>query len=197
MNQTTASMDQDRPLSPKGLTGFPVLGGIARNRGVHYIVSWLQRLSGLSLAAYLALHLYTLSGLSSPESFKAAMLVYRQPVFVFLAWTLAFPLAFHAFNGMRLLLFELFGIRDESAPLEVGLGPWHGLCGFADGAHDPRRPDGFRALFLGRGPGPALAAVWAVAVKVVPLSLGWGWKLQRLTAAGLLVLLPAHFLFTH
>ena len=52
-------------------------------------------------------------------------------------------------------------------------------------------------LFWALALGPAVAAVWAVAVRVKPLALGWGWKLQRLTAAGLLVLIPAHFLFTH
>ena len=94
MTQTAAGVDQNRSLTPKGLTGFPVIGRVARNRGAHYIISWLQRISGLGLAAYLALHLYTLTSLGSPESFKAAMALYGHPSFRFSGLGLVRPVGF-------------------------------------------------------------------------------------------------------
>jgi succinate dehydrogenase / fumarate reductase membrane anchor subunit len=43
----------------------------------------------------------------------------------------------------------------------------------------------------------ALTAAYGLYVRIGPTAHAWGWKLQRLTGAFLLVIIPAHFLFMH
>jgi len=68
----------------------------------------LHRLSGLALAVYLLMHLYSVSKLAAgPEKFDALMKVYASPLFKIgevLIWA---AFVYHALNGLRVVWMDL------------------------------------------------------------------------------------------
>jgi len=73
--------------------------------------SWawlLHRLCGIALTGYLFMHIYTLTLLSKgPTAYDEAIAAYTKFPFNVLEWLLFFPLAFHSFNGFRIVLVDL------------------------------------------------------------------------------------------
>lgn len=77
------------------------------------MVAWLlHRLTGLALVLYLAVHIMGLRSLSEPAAFEAYITVYRSHLFKVAEVMLLGSVAFHAFNGVRILLQDLF-FRSE------------------------------------------------------------------------------------
>ncbi len=74
-----------------------------------------HRLTGLILAGYLFLHLLTLSTSTvSPAAFNARLETFNQPFFLVLDVTLLAAFSFHAFNGLRIIFFDIgFGIKKQ------------------------------------------------------------------------------------
>jgi succinate dehydrogenase cytochrome b556 subunit/succinate dehydrogenase hydrophobic membrane anchor protein len=183
------------------LLGFleraPLLTYYSHTRGWKFVLAWSHRIAGLLLAAYLLLHIYTLSLLSDPKQFTVMMEAYSNLFFKLLEWLLAAPLIFHALNGVRLILYESFGYRDNQRMIR-----WSFILGFFyvmllgffivnDSQHVP-------ALFFWLNIFIASLIVGYIVYQKIWNTLNSIlWKLQRITGAFLLLMLPAHMVFTH
>ena len=179
------------------LTRIPFISFYANTRGWKFVLAWSHRISGLLLAAYLLLHIYTLSLLSDPKQFTAMMETYSSLFFKLLEWLLAVPLIFHTLNGARLILYESFGQRDNQRMIR-----WSFILGFVYII--------LLGLFIVNGSQHVPALFFWLNISIASLIIGyvvyrkiWNtlnsvlWKLQRITGAFLLVMLPAHMVFTH
>lgn len=183
------------------LLGFleraPLLMYYPNTRGWKFVLAWSHRIAGLLLAAYLLLHIYTLSLLSDPKQFTAMMEAYSSLFFKLLEWLLAIPLIFHALNGARLILYESFGQRDNQRMIR-----WSFILGFIYimllGFFIVNGSQHVPALFFWLNISIASFIVGYVVYRKIWNTLNSVlWKLQRITGAFLLVMLPAHMVFTH
>ena len=81
-------------------------------------VAWmLHRLTGVFLVVYLLIHIFVVGqGVRGEEAFDEALAFVQKPVFVFLDAGLAGVVAYHGFNGLRCIAFDLgWGIRQQKA----------------------------------------------------------------------------------
>jgi succinate dehydrogenase cytochrome b556 subunit/succinate dehydrogenase hydrophobic membrane anchor protein len=179
------------------LDRIPFISFYANTRGWKFVLSWSHRIAGLFLAIYLLLHIYTLSLLSDPKQFVAMMETYNSLFFKLLEWLLAVPLIFHTLNGARLILYESFGQRDNQRMIR-----WSFILGFVYII--------LLGFFIVNGSQHVPALFFWLNISIASLIVGyfvyrkiWNtlnsvlWKLQRITGAFLLVMLPAHMVFTH
>jgi succinate dehydrogenase hydrophobic anchor subunit len=176
------------------LERLPVLSCYAKTRGWPYVLSWLHRITGIGIVVILAGHLYTLASQQMPDFYtmqKAAPSVFC----LFLAWASSLVVGFHALNGGRILLYELFGRRSDAGMLRwvFGLAAAYaaivGLMMITQNQHVSEFFFWLVAFFFG-----------AVAAHVVESRIGekrhsLPWKLQRISAAFLFITVPAYFLF--
>lgn len=176
---------------------LPILSYYATSRGWSFLISWGHRLAGLTLVGYIFAHIYTLSLLFTPATFDADMKFLRTPVFTFLEWALAIPLIFHSLNGGRLVLYELFHVREDELVIRwmVALGLMYVLA--------------VGSFFIEESAQPSVAPFWSVtaAMSLIALLLVfikiWRtgnsilWKLQRITGACMIPALLGHMLFMH
>ncbi|ASQ91494.1 succinate dehydrogenase, cytochrome b556 subunit [Prosthecochloris sp. GSB1] len=82
------------------------------------MAAWLlHRLTGLFLVLYLALHIMGLRSLADPASFEIYVTTYRNPLFKVAEVLLLGTVAFHAFNGTRIMLQDLFFRSEMHKPL--------------------------------------------------------------------------------
>lgn len=73
------------------------------------MIAWLlHRLTGLFLVLYLVLHTLGLRSMSDPVAFEKYVTMYRQPLFKFAEFLLLGVVAYHAFNGIRIMLQDMF-----------------------------------------------------------------------------------------
>ena len=179
------------------LEKVPAISFYARTRGWHYIVSWCNRIAGLLLVIWLWLHIYFLAFLYTPDVYDANMKIFRFFIFAFLQWVLSLPVIFHALNGGRLILYELFGARNDET-----MGRWmFGLSVLYMGVVGLFMVMGnqsvslffFWLLMLLT----ALICGYAVARKLWQSEHSFLWKFQRISGAFLLIMVPAHLLFMH
>jgi succinate dehydrogenase hydrophobic anchor subunit len=90
----------------KWLKKIPRISLVAETRGWFYLISWSHRITGIFLVISLWVYLYGFHALqASRYSFILALSL----------WMVAIPMAFHGFNGARLILYELFGNRNDDA----------------------------------------------------------------------------------
>lgn len=176
---------------------IPFLSKYIHTRGWPYILAWWHRLSGIGLVVFLLVHIYTLNELFTPGIYEAKMKLLTLPFFLFLGWLLAAPVIFHALNGGRLILFENFGIRNDTFLIRCII---------------------FLSIFYMSVMGLLMImgnqSVSAVFFWLIVLAAGGVfasflssilrsrkhmifWKLQRITAVMLIIMVPAHLLFTH
>ena len=179
------------------LKKIPFVAFYANTRGWAFILSWGHRISGLLLVLYVWLHLITLSALSSPADYDAKMAFFSSPLIVFFEWLLAIPVIFHAANGGRLILFEIYGYRDDTAMIRwlfVVSGAY--VC--------------LLAVFMLLGNQSASPIFFWLTAFIIAVICGYAflakiwrsghsrfWKFQRASGVFLLVMIPAHFLFMH
>ena len=179
------------------LERLPVLSFYAKTRGWHYVISWCNRIAGLLLVIWLWLHIYFLAFLYTPSTYDGNMKIFRYFILAFLQWILSLPVIFHAFNGGRLILYEVFGKRNDETMVRwmFGLsGLYIGLVGlFMIMGNQSASPFFFWLLMLLT----ALICGYGVARKLWHSEHSIFWKLQRISGAFLLVLVPAHLLFMH
>ncbi len=177
-----------------GLLAVPEL---ANRFGWAYVLAWLHRVFGVVLSVYFLFHIVTLSSLEAPAKYTEKMELFTTPFFLFLVWALSLPLMFHAINGARLMLYESFGIRNDGLLMRLCV-----TCVL------------LYSLFLGTmmifgNQDVTPLFFWGLSFligAVVTFQL-WNtlrstrhslfWIVQRITAAYLLILIPAHMLFTH
>ena len=115
-----------------GLTGW--LGG--GRWGFERYLYTLHRVTGLGLLLYFVMHIFVTSSRAlGPQAWQSAMGAVRGPVFTVGEYLVFAAFAFHAVNGIRLVLAELgFAIGkpiepvypyrtsvDEQRPLAVGV----------------------------------------------------------------------------
>jgi len=176
---------------------MPVISFYGNTRGWKFILSWFHRIAGLILVFYLMFHIYTLSFLSNPSLFTAKMSFYDNLFFKFLEWALAIPLIFHALNGTRLILYESFGKRNNKQMIRwsFSLGTVYlVLLGFFMLTETQNLPTLFFWLntFI-----ISIIFCYYLYQKIWNTQNSALWKLQRISGAFLLVVLPAHMIFMH
>lgn len=169
---------------------------LKRSYGTAYLLSWVHRLAGIGLVLFLGVHIYTLSQLATPELFDLKMAWLRQTGLYHLEWILALPVIFHALNGGRLVLYEVFGNRrdDMLVTWVTGLAGMYVLV----------------LMLMMYMSGLTLGASWLYAALVIGLAImgtvifalrktkiGIYWKLQRISGALLLVMIPVHMAYMH
>jgi succinate dehydrogenase / fumarate reductase, cytochrome b subunit len=95
---------QNRLKNNLGLLGW--LGG-GRYGAERYAYA-LHRLSGLGILAYFLMHIFvTGSRLQGPERWDSTMAFFSSPFFKIGEFTVFLAFAYHAINGIRLILVEL------------------------------------------------------------------------------------------
>jgi len=160
-------------------------------------LSWAHRATGVILVFYLLLHVYTLSSLVEPAVFAAKMVFYHHLFFSLLEWAIAIPLLFHAFNGGRLILFEIFNVRNDDIMIRwvAALGSvFLVMLGYLMIAGDQQVSAGFFWLITLITTAIAGYVVFAKINKTANHVL---WKMQRISGALLLPMLSAHMVFMH
>jgi succinate dehydrogenase / fumarate reductase cytochrome b subunit len=179
------------------LNRIPYLAFYANSRGWAFILSWCHRITGLLLVLYLWFHLITLSALSSPGDYDAQMALFSSPLVVFLEWLLAIPVIFHAANGGRLMLFEIYGNRDDAAMIRwlfvVSAAYVCLLAVFMRLGNQSVSPIFYWLTVFSI----AVIGGYAFLARIWRLAHSRFWKFQRVTGVFLLVMIPAHFLFMH
>ena len=179
------------------LERVPVLSWYAKTRGWHYVISWLHRFTGIGLIIILIVHMYTLSSLQTPDVDPATMKVIVSPIFLFLAWVSSLAVSFHALNGGRLILYELFGRRDDADMIRWIFGlsaAYAAMVGLMMMMKNQRVSAFFfwlMAFSLG-----AIAA-YVVASRIWKKRHSVLWKLQRISGAFLFITVPAYLLFSY
>jgi len=179
------------------LNKIPYVAFYAHTRGWAFILSWGHRITGLILVLYVWFHLITLSALSSPGDYDAKMALFSSPLIVFFEWLLAIPVIFHAVNGGRLMLFEIYGYRDDTAMVR-----WVFVVSAAYAC--------LLAVFMLLGNQSVSPIFFWLTVFIIAVICGYAfsariwrlghsqfWKFQRVSGVFLLVMIPAHFLFMH
>ena len=179
------------------LERIPYVAFYAKTRGWAFILSWIHRITGLLLLLYVWFHLITLSALSIPGNFDAKMALFSAPLIVFFEWLLAIPVIFHAVNGGRLMLFEIYGYRDDTAMIR-----WLFMVSAAYVS--------LLAVLMLLGNQSVSPIFFWLTVLIIAVICGYAfvariwrlghsqfWKFQRASGAFLLVMIPAHFLFMH
>jgi succinate dehydrogenase hydrophobic membrane anchor protein len=185
-----------RSFSP-ALEHIPVVSYYAKTRGWPFVIAWMHRLAGVLLSLYVLVHIYTLSFLATPTGYDSKMKAFGFFPFTFLEWLLAVPVIFHAFNGGRLILFEIFGARNDRPMLRwvFGLSATYVLL---------------QALLVVMG-NQSVSSIFfwltivilssclvvAVTSKIWNVRGAISWKLQRISGVYLLIMIPAHLLFMH
>ncbi len=160
-------------------------------------MSWTHRATGVILVFYLLLHVYTLSSLVEPAVFAAKMVFYHHLFFSLLEWAIAIPLLFHAFNGGRLILFEIFNVRNDDIMIRwvAALGSvFLVMLGYLMIAGDQQVSAGFFWLITLITTAIGGYVVFAKINKTANHVL---WKMQRISGALLLPMLSAHMVFMH
>jgi len=169
----------------------------ASARGWGAIMTWAHRISGVAVVGFMFFHIITLSGLYTPAEFAAKMDFLNHFLFAFLEWTLAIPVIFHAFNGGRLILYELFQVRNDAEMIRwvLGLGA---LYLFSLGVFmlmgDQQVSAGFFWFVVFTA---GLLAAFVIWRKLWPTANASLWKLQRISGAFLLPMVSGHFFFMH
>jgi succinate dehydrogenase hydrophobic anchor subunit len=179
------------------LERFPILSRYAKTRGWFYVISWLHRFAGVWLFVALMVHLYTLSSWQTPGVFNTDLKIPVLPIFVFLAWASSLVVSFHALNGGRLILYELFGQRSDDTmirwtfSLSVTYAAIVGLLMIM-------KNQSMSALFfwLMTFCTGAIAA-YVVASRIWKKRHSVLWKLQRISGAFLFITVPAYLLFSY
>jgi succinate dehydrogenase / fumarate reductase cytochrome b subunit len=82
-----------------------------------------HRLTGIILAGYLFLHILTISSSTvSPNAFDLKLGTFNSPLFLALDVALLAAASFHAFNGLRIIFFDLgIGLKIQKLSFVLAL----------------------------------------------------------------------------
>jgi succinate dehydrogenase hydrophobic anchor subunit len=141
--------------------------------------------------------MYILSSLQAPDVDPAKMKVIVSPIFLLLAWASSLVVSFHALNGGRLVLYELFGKRDDADMIRwiFGLSAAYAAMVGLMMAMNNQRVSAFFFWLMAFSLG-AIAA-YVVASRIWKKRHSVLWKLQRISGAFLFVTVPAYLLFSY
>ena len=185
------------PLIRSKLDSVPLVSFYAKTRGWPFVIAWLHRISGMLMVLYIWVHIYTLSFLTTPDAYNAKMKLLGFFPFSFLEWLLAVPIIFHAFNGGRLILYEIFGSRNDESMIRWVLGlsaTYFLLLGLlmAMGNQTVSPIFFWLIIFI-----ISILPSYVVASRIRNMTGSITWKLQRISGAYLIIMIPAHLLFMH
>lgn len=176
---------------------LPFISKYSKTKGWSFIISWAHRLSGLLLVIFIWYHIYNLSALLTPLEYQRKMAFFGGPIFLFLQWLLSIPLIFHATNGARLILYELFSFRNNDSLIRWALGislVYVILLAMLMILNNQNvSAIFFWLLVTSIGIGCAIK----ISSKLKTTRHSVYWRAQRLTASYLLAFAPAHMLFMH
>jgi succinate dehydrogenase hydrophobic anchor subunit len=133
--------------------------------------------------------------LQTPDFDHAKIKVIVSPIFLFLAWASSLVVSFHALNGGRLILYELFGRRDDADmirwtfALSVAYAVIVGLLMIMKNQSVSAFFFWLMAFFSG------VIAAYIVAFRMWEKRHSVLWKLQRISGAFLFITVPAYLLF--
>lgn len=169
----------------------------ARSRGWGFVMTWAHRVAGLMLVLYMFFHIVTLSGLYEPARFASKMKFFQNFFFSFLEWTLALPVIFHGLNGTRLILYEIFRVRDDTLMIRwvfLLSGLYMLTLGLLISMGDQQVSTGFFWLTVVMAGTIAGVIVYK---RLRPTQNAAWWKLQRVSGALLLPMVSGHMFFMH
>jgi succinate dehydrogenase hydrophobic anchor subunit len=169
---------------------------IQRAYGTAYLFAWVHRVSGIGLLLFLYAHIFTLSDLLEPAQFDSKMEWLGQVGLNYFGMMLALPVIFHALNGGRLILYETYGNRRDQRLITWVTGMTILYTFFL-----------FFIIYL---PNILLASVTLNIALLISLTMagaaiialgkskmGIFWKIQRISGAFLLIMIPVHLVFMH
>jgi succinate dehydrogenase hydrophobic anchor subunit len=142
-------------------------------------------------------YLYALSSVQTSDVTNARMEVIASSIFLFLAWASSLVVSFHALNGGRLILYELFGRRNDADMIRwiFGLSAAYvamvGLLMVMKNQHVSAFFFWLTAFFSGG------IAAYVVASRLLRKRHSIFWKLQRISGGFLFVTVPAYLLFLY
>ena len=85
--------------------------------------AWMaHRLSGLALVGYLVVHIWGLKALTDREAFNELIAGYHAPIFKVGEFLLLVAVAYHAMNGLRIVLIDFLGWSPNQKKLFWTLG---------------------------------------------------------------------------
>jgi len=175
------------------LEKLPVISYYAKIRGWPFILSWVHRITGILLVLFLWFHicfiesLYALGNGRVSKFFLLALLI----------WILTLPSIFHILNGGRLILYEIFGKRNDESMIRWVFGLsllYMALLGLLMLMGNQEVSPFFYWLVMFM---TALILGYGVASRTWDTEHSFVWKLQRISGAFLLVMVPAYILFMH
>jgi succinate dehydrogenase hydrophobic anchor subunit len=180
-----------------GLENIPIVSFYAKTRGWPFVIAWIHRISGLLMLLYIGIHIYTLSFLATPDAYDAQMKLFGFFPFPILEWLLTVPVIFHALNGGRLILYEIFGVRNDESMICWVLGlsaTYFALLGLLMimGNQSVSPIFFWLSIFI-----VAILTGYPLVSRIWSIAGSFAWKLQRISGAYLLVMVPAHLLFMH
>jgi len=181
----------------KKLPAAPMISAYARNRGWPFVMAWGHRISGLAMAAFLLLHIYTLSILEDPAVYDAKMKLFSNFLFGFLEWALAIPVIFHALNGCRLILYETFGFRNDESLIRWVLSLSSAYVLLSAMIMIMGNQNASPVFFWLTGLTLAVSMGYLVFTRTRKTHASTAWRLQRITGGFLFIMITAHFLFMH
>lgn len=78
-------------------------------------VAWLlHRVTGVALAVYLVPHFVSINAArGGPAALDAELAAFATPVFAAAEWVLVGAVAFHAFNGLRIIAVDFFDLSRQ------------------------------------------------------------------------------------
>ena len=91
---------------------------IRLNFSIEMLSFVLHRITGLGLVFFIFAHLFSLSGAMIGQDFyDKTMQLYNNPILHIGEWFLFIMCAFHAFNGIRIMLVDFFPITAKQRVL--------------------------------------------------------------------------------
>jgi succinate dehydrogenase hydrophobic membrane anchor protein len=168
------------------LKKIPIISLYAGTRGWPYIISWSHRITGILLVISLWAYLFGFHTLQTRQ---------KGIILSLFLWMLAIPMAFHGFNGARLILYEFFGNRNDEAMIR-----WVFALSFMYVAvlgmlmlmgNQTVSPFFYWVIMVV----PALIVAYGVAASTLKSGHSVPWKMQRISGSFLLVMVPAYVLF--
>ena len=179
------------------LEKFPKLSFYARTRGWHFIMAWLHRITGILLVIFVWIHMCFFSSPYGTGTHEVRAHGLGSLISGLVYWILAFPIIFHAFNGGRLILYEIYGNRAEQSMLRwmTGLGIIYlavlGVVMLI--GNQSASPFIFWLVMIAC----ALTLSYGVGARIWRRGHSIFWWLQRISATFLLVMIPAYMLFMY
>jgi succinate dehydrogenase hydrophobic membrane anchor protein len=193
MNTEPANVESDNfiPAQNENQPIFP----LAKNRGWPFVLAWLHRISGVWLVLVSCSVIYLLDRGSFFSLIDESTQTINPIVLIVMLLGILAPVLLHASNGGRLILYELFGCRNEGPLLRWACGLsflYSGLLALVMLMGNQTVSSFF--FWLLAFAFASLAGI-AAAAKVRKTRHSTVWKWQRISGASLLIMIPAYLLF--